>query len=177
MIVFDTETTGLEQKGQKLSVQPHIIEYAGIKLNDETLEEEGRLTFLCRPPISIPPDAVAIHHITDDMLKNEKPFSAYVPELQQFHFAETFLCAHNLSYDMKMMSFELQRLGMVQKFPWPYKHLCTVELTYDINNFRLNLTKLHKLATGEDFEDKHRAMSDVEALVRCVKWLRKEGKL
>lgn len=177
MIVFDTETTGLIQKGQKLDKQPEIVEFGGIKLDDETLEEVGRLNFLCKPRNLCPPDAVNIHKITNEMLADEKSFSAYVPQLQEFFFGERTMVAHNCPYDMKMMSFELQRLEVVQKFPWPMNHICTVERTYDINNYRLNLQKLHVLATGEEFAESHRAMPDVEALCRCVRWLRKENRL
>lgn len=177
MIVFDTETTGLIAKGKGLKEQPFIVEFAGIKLDDESLEEKGRMTFFCRPPIAIPMEAVNVHHITDEMLANEKPFVAFIPELQEFFFGERKMVAHYCDYDKSMLSNELQRAGYIQKFPWPMEHICTIERSYSIQNFRLNLAKLHKLATGEDFVDAHRAMPDCEALVRCVRWLRKEKRL
>lgn len=178
MIVLDTETTGLERRGAALKDQPHIAEFAAIKLHDETLEEVARMEFLCKPPILIPAEATAIHKITDEDVADKPPFAAFVPQLQEFFFGERIMVAHNCQYDKQLLSFELQRLGMVQKFPWPMMHVCTVEASYSINNFRLNLTKLHELATGEAFiENAHRAMQDVEALVRCVRWLHTQGRL
>ena len=68
MIAFDTETTGLPIKGElssPLKMQPHIIEFAAIKLDDETLEETDRLHFFCKPPISIPAVITKITSIDD----------------------------------------------------------------------------------------------------------------
>ena len=49
MIVFDLETTGLPKaEGSDLDIQPKIIEFGGIKL-DEDLNELGRLEFFCNP--------------------------------------------------------------------------------------------------------------------------------
>lgn len=177
MIVFDTETTGLELKGQKLAVQPHIIELGAIKLDNETLEEVSRMSFMCKPPILIPAEAMNVHHITDEMVADLPPFAAFVEELQEFFLGERFMVAHNCAYDMKMLSFALQRIEMVQRFPWPPTHICTVERSHGIKGRRLKLGQLHEIATGEDFSDKHRAIADTEALVRCVRYLRKEGKL
>lgn len=179
MIVFDTETTGLVKKGNvPLHEQPHIIEFAAIKLNDETLEEKERIQFLCKPPVKIDAVITNITGLDDEKLMNEKPFSAYLEQLQKFFFGEWTLVAHNLPFDRNMMAFEMKRLNKGTMFPWPPEHICTVERSYDINGYRLNLTKLHALATGEDhINNAHRAMNDVEALVKCIKYLRGLGRI
>lgn len=178
MIVFDTETTGLVLKGQKLSMQPHVIEYVGIKLDDKTLEEIGRLKFRCKPPISIPADAVKIHNISDEMVKDEKPFAAHFKAMQEFHLGERTMVAHNIEFDKSLLSFEMQRIQMIQKFPWAPEHICTVEKSYSIHNRRLKLAQLHQLATGiESIDGAHSAEADTEALVKCVRWMREKGML
>ena len=66
MIVFDTETTGLPAAdAAPLAKQPHIIEFAAIKLDEDTLEEVSRLEFLSKPPIDLPPIITKITGITD----------------------------------------------------------------------------------------------------------------
>lgn len=179
MIVFDTETTGLTMKGNApLTSQPHIIEFAAIKLNDETLEEVDRIQFLCKPPIELPPEIPKITGLTDEILKDEKPFVQYLETLQKFFFKEWTMVAHNLPFDRNMLIYELKRLNKAPNFPWPPEHICTIEKTYDIEGYRLNLTKLHAKATGEDhINNAHRAMNDVEALVKCIKWLRELGRI
>lgn len=178
MIIFDTETTGFA-KGDAvpLKQQPQIIEFAGIKLDPETLEEVERLEFLANPGIKLPSKIVEITGITDDLLKDELPFSASYGKLASFFLGETTLVAHNLDFDRKMMFFELARLGRQLQFPWPPRHICTVEKSYSLHGYRLSLAKLYKEATGEEFEGAHRAMADTEALVACVKWMREKGLL
>lgn len=178
MIVFDTETTGLPAaEGSPLHLQPKIIEFAGIKLHDETLEEQDRLEFLCNPGMPLPEIITKITRLTDKDLESEPPFEANLPRVIDFFLGERVMVAHNVDFDRKLLTYELQRIGMMDRFPWPFHHKCTVEASFSINGHRLNLKKLHTLATGQDFEDAHRAMPDVEALVRCVKYLRSINRL
>lgn len=176
MIVFDTETTGLPvAMNMPLDRQPHIIEFAAIKLDDDTLEEKDRIEFLCKPPISIPPIITNITGITDDKLKDEKPFSAYMKPLVNFFIGEKVLIAHNIDFDRKLLMFELSRMGMMTNFPWPPIHICTVEKTTFIKGHRLKLGELYEIATGNKIKDAHRAMNDVEALCASIAWLKAEG--
>lgn len=178
VIIFDTETTGLEAKNKAdMSKQPYVIEYAGIKLNWKTLEEVDRLEFMAKPPILIPPQATAVHQITDDMVKDEFPFSAHYDKLVDFTLGVRYGIAHNYSYDRNMIFYELKRMGKQMAYPYFPNPICTVELTYSLNNFRLNLTKLVKLLLDEDHANAHRAMPDVEKLADCVRALREKGML
>src|SRR3990172_7857808 len=118
MIVFDTETTGLPGKGNTpIDQQPHIIEFAAIKLTDDTLEEVDRMQFLCKPPIKIEPIITNITGLNDEILANEKPFSAYLEQLQKFFFGQWTMVAHNLPFDRSIMIFELKRLNKITAFP------------------------------------------------------------
>ena len=173
MIVFDTETTGLVLPGLVPIVeQPQIIEFAGIKLDDFTLEEIERVDFLVNPGRQLPEEITKITGITDDMLVGQKKFAYWYTTLCDFFLGETIMIAHNLEFDKSLLRFELERIGKQFNFPWPFKQICTVEASFSINNKRMNLGKLHEHCTGTDFKDKHRAMNDVEALVSCVRWLK-----
>lgn len=172
-IVFDTETTGLlKPESSPLSEQPQIIEFAGIKIDFDTMEEIDRLEFFVNPGIKLPDKITEITHITDAMLAGQPKFAKRYPELCRFFLGTTHLIAHNLAYDRDMLKNELLRLGKGCQFPWPAVHICTCEGTKSMHGYRLNLTKLHQEAFGEAFDNAHRAMGDVEALLRCVKWLR-----
>lgn len=176
MIVFDTETTDLTQpEAAPIEQQPHIIEFAGIKLDDKTLKEIGRMEFLCKPPVIIPPESVKITGITNEMVKGKPPFVSYIPLLVDFFLGEWVLVAHNLSFDVTILRYSLSRYGRVTSFPWPPIQICTVEATLNMKGFRLNLGVLYKELTGEDHKDAHRAMPDVEALAKVVRILRKKG--
>lgn len=178
MIVYDTETTGLlKPMDVPLEDQPHIIEFAAIKLNDKTLKEEDRFEFLCNPGFALDAIITKITSITDKMLEKEKPFGFYRPKLSAFFLGQVSMAAHNLGFDKGMLYNELLRLDAVTKFPWPPQHFCTVEISKPIKNYRLKLGLLHELATGKPHKEAHRAMADVEALCTCVRYLRKEGRM
>lgn len=190
MIVFDTETTGLPNRGSvPLSKQPHIIEFAAIKFDDESLEEVDRIEFLCKPPLAmLDPVITKITGITmqkvirDDgtpsrYLSDKLPFKAYFSKLSDFFLGERKAYAHNMSFDLQMMGFEMERLEKTCKFPWVPDPICTVEKTYKFKNHRLKLIELYEYLFGKTFEGAHEAMNDVEALSECVIELIKRGDL
>ena len=178
MIVFDTETTGLPKPDSApLEAQPQIIEFAGIKLHDETLEELDRIEFLANPGRPLEEIIIKITGLTDDVLRDQPPFGANFSRLAEFFLGERAMCAHFVGFDRSLLTYELRRLGKMDRFPWPQKHICTVEASMPLRGHKLKLGVLHEIACDYVFEDAHRAMPDVEALVRCVRWLRKEGHL
>lgn len=176
-IFFDTETTGLPKPdAAPLRDQPQIIEFAGIKTDSE-FNEIGRMEFLCHPGCSLPEEIIKITGITDADLEGKLPFAAHFNDLTDFFLGARAMVAHNLAFDKSLLKFELTRLGKELAFPWPPDQICTVEASYTIRNRRLRLHELHTMACGEPHKDAHRAMADVEALVRVAKWLRQEGHL
>jgi DNA polymerase III epsilon subunit-like protein len=172
MIIFDTETTGLPKSSiVDLDKQPKIIEFAAIKLNDETLEEVERLEFLVNPKEKLEPIIKKITGLTDSDLENEKPFTAYYGQLAKFFLGEKYCIAHNLEFDMNLLKFELMRIGRETQFPYCPGQICTVNKTLHLNNYRLSLSKLYKYLFNQEMKEAHRAMVDVEHLTKCVKEL------
>lgn len=175
MIIFDTETTGfVKALITPINEQPKIIEFAGIKLDDETLEEVERLEFLVNPQEKLPAKIIEITGIKDTDLKDTKTFEFHYEKLSKFFKGEKYLIAHNVAFDFKMLVIELDRIGKVKDFPFPKIKICTVNKTYNIRNYRLKLHILYEHLFGEEFKDAHRAMADTEALVRIVKELIKK---
>lgn len=175
MIFFDTETTGLLSASLAATAhQPELIEFAAIKL-DVKLKEIGRLEFFCRPANPITEEIQKITRITPEMVEDAKPFRAFYGELCNFFLGERAIVGHNVTFDIGVLRYELERIGKVTAFPWPPQQICTIEASMPIQSKRLNLGALHTMATGKPHEDAHRAMPDVEALVTCYKWLKKEG--
>lgn len=175
IIIFDTETTGLLLPcGAPLDKQPKIIEFAGIKLNQQ-LEEVGRLEFFCHPGHPLPPEIVKITGITDAMLRNEKPFCFCYVWLEPFFADCSHVIAHNVMYDWIMLENEMKRLEK-QDFTWPKHKICTVEKTIHLTGKRLSLDKAYKyFFKRERSPGSHRAMKDVEDLTVLTKELIKQG--
>ena len=175
MIVFDLETTGLPKaEGSDLDLQPRIIEFGAIKLDDD-LNEVGVLEFLCNPKIPLEPKITKITGITDDDLKDKKPFVSMLDEVCEFFLGEKFLIAHNLPFDRVVLKFELERLGRITSFPWPPVQICTVEVGETIWNKKRKLIDIYFEVTGKEHKGAHRAIEDVRALIEVVSWYKKEG--
>lgn len=178
MIIIDAETTSLTAPGAApIAQQPYIMEFAAINVDDKTLKPVKELQFLCRPPVPIPKESVEITGITDKMLMGEKPFAWHFPTLVNQFLGERFVAAHNLAFDLSALKYELMRMDKLLAFPWPPTHICTVEKTLFLKGYRLNLSQLHELATGKPHEGAHRAMADVQALLRIIQWMRKKDLL
>jgi DNA polymerase III epsilon subunit-like protein len=176
--IFDTETTGLlNAEGAPLESQPRIIEFAGIKLNKD-LEEIERFEFICNPQCKLSDKITEITGLRDSDVADKPIFSSFYDKLCAFFLGCDTGIAHNYTFDLGMLRYEMVRLGRQFYFPWPYNGVCTVEKTMHIRGHRLNLTKLHKHCTDEDHVNgAHRAMNDVQALLRCVKKLREQNVL
>ena len=175
LIVFDLETTGLPKaEGSDLDMQPKIIEFGAIKLTEELIEVD-RLEFFCNPKHMLDPKITKITGITDDVLKDEKPFIAHLDRLNEFFLGTKRMFAHNLGFDRKILKFELERLDKVTSFPWPYEHTCTVEVGQRVWGKMRKLGDIYEELFEEKIEGSHRSMNDVEATLRIIDWYAKEG--
>lgn len=180
MIVFDTETTGLVLPLKvPIDQQPQVVEFAAVKL-DAKLKEVGMIEFICNPYYgktgrTLPHDIVKITGLTDKDIADKKPFSFHYPDLCDFFLGEKVLVAHNCHFDSTIIELELKRMDKATMFPWPSRHICTVEASFPIEKKRLNLSALYKIATkGGEFQA-HRAINDVRANAVCIRYLVKEG--
>lgn len=168
IIVFDTETTGLPlPNSAPLAAQPHIIEFYGVKV-DEEFNIISEFNHLIKPPIQISDKITKINGITNEMVEDKPTFGKIADELIDFFFNTDFSVAHNHSFDETMMTLELRRLELDHKFPWARKQICTVESSFHLRGRRLPLGQLHQLLLNKPFsKGAHRAKNDVFALVRC----------
>ena len=170
MIVFDTETTNLLMPEiADLSSQPYMIEVAVIKLGPK-YKEVARYSTLLNP--AVPLDEAthkSITGLTSADLADAPIFLEVYEKLAALFLGEDMLVAHNLSFDLGVLTTELKRIGKEFAFPYPPTQICTVESTKHLKGHRLKLVELHELKVGKKFKQAHRALSDVEALVRIIK--------
>lgn len=107
-IIFDTETTGFEPG---LSKDGHrMIEIGCVEVVN--MIPTGR-TFhkYVQPERDVPADAIAVHGITDEQLVGKPLFSGIVEEFLDFIGDDSKLVAHNASFDMKFLNWELKHAG------------------------------------------------------------------
>lgn len=175
MIVFDTETTGLiDNIAAPLRLQPSIIELFALKL-DEEWNEVDTFSTLIDPGTKLDEKITQITGLTDEILKGAPRFVQVYPELVDFFLGERIVVAHNLKYDISMLLLELRRIDAETKFPFPPRHICTVEATHHIKGHRMKLHDLYIYLFEEAFEDAHSAEADVRATARCVIELMSRG--
>jgi DNA polymerase-3 subunit epsilon len=104
-IIFDTETTGLESKADR------IIEIGGIELINNF--PTGRTLHLYINPgdRKVHPDALAVHGITDESLKDKPPFAQVAQQIIDFFDGARWI-AHNANFDIGFINAEFERIGL-----------------------------------------------------------------
>lgn len=98
-ILFDTETTGASQEDRVIQFGSMIINQKGdLEVFDE----------LCFSDIPIKLEAMEVHNITTDMIK-DKPRACetkFYQRLQELNSSENYLIAHNINFDLQMLEKE-----------------------------------------------------------------------
>lgn len=103
-ICFDTETTGLDPlKGDRL-IEIGCVELIDGRRTDNYFHE------LVNPEREVPEEATAIHGISTEQLQDKPKFSEIVSRLLDF-FGDSTLVAHNATFDMNFINFELELAG------------------------------------------------------------------
>lgn len=151
MIILDLETTGLS------ITQDRIVQIACIK---ETKRGDIEKNFLVNPTIPIPPEATAVHGITDEMVKDAPTFKQLSKGLLEFLEGEDLVGYNSNSFDIPLLIEEFNRVGIdfdVSEVALidVYRNECEI-------NPR-NLSAVYKRMTGEELEDAHDAMADTRA--------------
>lgn len=103
-IVFDTETTGLDNKSDR------IIEIGCIELENQFPTGRSLHLFINAEGRKVHPDALAVHGITDAFLADKPLFADVVDEIASFFDGARYV-AHNATFDMGFLNAELQRVG------------------------------------------------------------------
>ncbi len=104
-IIFDTETTGLESKVDR------IIEIGGIELVNNFPTGRTLHIYINPGDRKVHPDALAVHGITDDFLKDKQSFADVANEIVEFFDGAKWI-AHNATFDMGFINAEFERIGM-----------------------------------------------------------------
>ncbi|MDX4025979.1 DNA polymerase III subunit epsilon [Aliarcobacter skirrowii] len=98
-ILFDTETTGASQEDRVIQFGSMIINQKGdLEVFDE----------LCFSDIPIKLEAMEVHNITTDMIK-DKPRACetkFYQRLTELNSSENYLIAHNINFDLQMLEKE-----------------------------------------------------------------------
>jgi DNA polymerase-3 subunit epsilon len=104
-IVLDTETTGLEPADGH-----RIVEIGAVELFNHVATGRSFHQYI-NPERPMPPEAEAIHGLTDAFLA-DKPVFAAIAEAFATFIGDAPLVIHNAAFDMRFINSELERVGM-----------------------------------------------------------------
>lgn len=151
-IYYDTETTGIKAERDR------VIEIAAYDpVLNRTFEK------LINPGCPIPPDAMAIHHITDEMVANAPSFATIGAEFVDFCSGDVVLIAHNndgFDYHFLRCEFERHQLKMPE---WKFLDSLKWARRYRPDLPRHTLQFLREIY-GIPANTAHRALDDVIVL-------------
>ena len=104
-IIFDTETTGLSARDGD-----RVIEIGAVELVDQVMTGRTFHVYINPQGRSVHPDALNIHGISDEFLKDKPKFNEIVEEFISFT-KDAKLVAHNAKFDMGFINNELNLLN------------------------------------------------------------------
>jgi len=160
IIFFDTETTGNTEKDFLCQI--------AYRAGDENFAG------LYKPPVKIPPEASAVHHITNKMVADLPSFkeSSDLQKIKKlFEEDDAVVVAHNAPFDLLMIKKE----GIE-----PKKFICTLRVARHLDPEekidRYNLQYLRYLLEIEIDATAHDALGDVLVLEQLFERLKKKIK-
>jgi len=183
VLIFDTETTGVPEKGAKWDVDfesyPHIVQLAWM-VGDKTE------SYIIRPDgWEIPEEAIAIHGITNEVAKEfGEPFGIVIDRFIEDCMNSPLICGHNIHFDTSVI-----KANILRELGWDYfnaaevdaalykgKRIDTMRPTMKwvdarTASGRMKFPRLEELYSrcfpGETFPA-HDALEDVKAVARCL---------
>ena len=165
LIFFDTETTGNTENDVLCQIAYKVYSSSG---------ETGDNSFvgLYNPGKKIPPEASAVHHISNKMVSDKKSFkeSGDQEKIKKlFESKDVVVIAHNATFDLMMIEKE---------DIYPNKFICTLRVARHLDKEgkidRYNLQYLRYLLDIEIEATAHDALGDVMVLEKLFERLLKK---
>jgi DNA polymerase-3 subunit epsilon len=157
LCVFDLEATGTDV------MQDRIVDVCVVRYEPDGTE--STFSSLVNPGVPIPPEATAIHKITNEMVASEPTIKDLAPKLLEI-FHEADIGGFNATkYDIPLLTNELKRAG----FDWPLAGKRVADsFTIFQRKERRDLTAAYKFYCKKDLSGAHRAEADVRATAEIL---------
>lgn len=158
-VVFDTETTGLfPSKGDE------IISIAAVCVSGGEMDEARAYSRLVNPGMTIPPQSIRFHGITDDMVADEEAIGDVLPDFREF-VGDGVLVAHNAAFDMKFLRLKEEASGIAFPNLVLDTLLLSVFLEHESHNHSLDAISERM---GITVEGRHTALGDAVATAKVL---------
>ena len=110
-IVFDTETTGFDA-----TTGDRLVEIGAVELINHIPTGRTYHQYI-NPERDVPEEVVKVHGLTTEFLKDFPVFADVAQDWVDFVGDDGVLVAHNATFDMKFINYELNKLGY-QGYEW-----------------------------------------------------------
>jgi DNA polymerase-3 subunit epsilon len=159
LVFFDLETTGKNVK------EDRIVEIS-LKKVDHHFQAIAEFTSRVNPGIPIPPEATAVHGISDEMVKNEPHLKDVIEKIGGILEGADVAGYNSNFYDVPLLYNELLRAG----YTWDVSkvHFIDVCSIYKRKEDR-TLSAAVKFYLSRDHENAHGAQSDRDATIEIFK--------
>jgi len=157
LVVFDLETTGLSVNLDR------IVEIAYLKImpNGQMLKGD----WLLNPEMKIPAEALAIHGISDDKVKEAPTFKEKAGELYEIFNDCAYSGFNVFGYDLPMLKREFLRAG--KDFDYANAKVIDAKVIYHCMEPR-TLAAAYKFYCKKEHKEAHNALADVEATAKIL---------
>ena len=152
IVFFDLETTGVDV------TRDHIVEISIIKIlpTGEEIEKTRRIN----PGIKIPPEATAVHHITDEDVADAPMFKQIARSLANELTGCDIAGFNSNKFDIPMLDQEFQRAGV--KFDFSKSRMIDVQTIFHKKEQR-TLVAAYRFYCGKELDGAHSANADTRA--------------
>lgn len=158
LIFFDLETTGTNV------VQDRIVELSYIKVYPDGTEEKKVRRI--NPGIPIPQASSAVHHITDEDVKDEPTFRQIAKSLHAIFEGCDIAGFNSNKFDVPLLMEEFGRCGI--NFDVAGRNFIDVQNIFHKMEQR-TLVAAYRFYCGKELEGAHSALADTEATYEVLK--------
>lgn len=160
-VCLDCETTGLDPE------KDHIIEVAAVAFTFEGVIDSFET--LIDPQAPIPEASTAIHHITDDMVKNKPKIQEVLPTLFKV-LGRHIIIGHGIKMDLSFLTAAAQRHQVPSKLS-AHPFIDTLRMARLYGESPTNSLERLREHFNIPAEGAHRAMNDVTVNIDVFKYL------
>ena len=158
LIFFDLETTGTN------ITRDRIVELSYVKVFPDGTEETKSRRI--NPEMPIPPESTAIHHITDEDVKDAPTFRQVSKALLQIFDGCDIAGYNSNKFDVPLLIEEFNRAGLL--FDIEGRRFIDVQNIFHKMEQR-TLVAAYKFYCGKNLEDAHSAAADTRATYEVLK--------
>lgn len=158
LVFFDLETTGVN-----IAID-RVVEISILKIYPNGNKESK--TWLVNPEIEIPPQAIAIHGITNEKVVTEPTFKELASTISKMISDSDLAGFNSTRFDIPLLAEEMLRAGI--DFDMSNRKSVDVQVIFHKKEQR-TLSAGYKFYCGKDLEDAHSAEADTNATYEILK--------